>query len=202
MVIIGLAGGSGSGKSLVTELFSELGFFGIDTDLVYREITSSPSECLKALSEEFGTDILTPSGALDRRRLAEAVFMSEGAEERRMKLNEITHKYILDEVRKIISSLDVRYRGAIVDAPLLFESGFDRECDATVSVIADIELRIKRILLRDGVSEGEARRRIASQKSDEELKSLSDYIIVNNGNGDELRASVLRIAEEILNREG
>ncbi|MBO5101038.1 MAG: dephospho-CoA kinase, partial [Clostridia bacterium] len=176
--------------------------FGIDTDLVYREITSSPSECLKALSEEFGTDILTPSGALDRRRLAEAVFMSEGAEERRLKLNEITHKYILDEVRKIISSLDAGYRGVIVDAPLLFESGFDRECDATVSVIADIELRIKRILLRDGVSEKEARRRIASQKSDEELKSLSDYIIVNNGNGDELRASVLRIAEEILNREG
>jgi dephospho-CoA kinase len=202
MVIIGLAGGSGSGKSLVTELFSELGFFGIDTDLVYREITSSPSECLKALSKEFGADILSPSGALDRRKLAEAVFMSEGREQKLLKLNGITHKYILDEVRKIISSLDTGYRGAVVDAPLLFESGFDRECDATVSVIADRELRIRRILLRDGVSEEEARRRIASQKSDGELRRLSDYIIVNNGNRDELRKSVLWIAEEILNRKG
>jgi dephospho-CoA kinase len=128
--------------------------------------------------------------------------MSEGREQKLLKLNGITHKYILDEVRKIISSLDTGYRGAVVDAPLLFESGFDRECDATVSVIADRELRIRRILLRDGVSEEEARRRIASQKSDGELRRLSDYIIVNNGNRDELRKSVLWIAEEILNRKG
>ncbi len=202
MVIIGLAGGSGSGKSLVTELFSELGFFGIDTDAVYRKITSAPSECLTALVSEFGSDIISRSGALDRRRLAEAVFMSEDADVKRLRLNGITHKYILDEVRRIITSLDGDFRGAVVDAPLLFESGFDKECDATVSVIADEELRLERILHRDGVTEAEARRRIASQKSEEELRALSDYIIVNNGNEDELRASVLSIAEEILNRKG
>ena len=202
MVIIGLAGGSGSGKSVVTKIFRELGFCGIDTDRVYRKLTEKSSECLDALSREFGDDIITERGALDRRRLAERVFLSDDAGQKRIRLNEITHKYILDEVRRIISAQPKEALGAVVDAPLLFESGFDKECDFLVAVIADKDKRISRILVRDGVSRLEAERRIASQLSDERLCELCDYVIVNNGDGDELRACVLSVAEKILRTEG
>ncbi len=181
MKIIGLCGGSGSGKTTVSDIFRDFGFLTVDTDAIYHELTSAPSSCLTALTEEFGREILTDENALDRRRLAAIVF-ADGAEDKRLKLNEISHFYVLARVREIISScLHSNIRGVAVDVPLLFESNFDKECDKTVAVVADREKRIGRICLRDGISRTQAEARINSQLQDEFLIKNCDYVITNDG---------------------
>ena len=201
MKIIGLCGGSGSGKGTVSELFALHGIPSVDTDKVYRLMTEKPSPCLDALCEEFGNEILAPDGSLDRSKLRLAVFLGEDAAQKRRRLNEISHKFILGRTREMLCEFaDKGCAFAIVDAPLLFESGFDKECDYILSVLADKELRVLRIVKRDGLTEADARARIASQKSDEELIKLSDYTIVNNGDISELRSQVLKVVEQITEK--
>lgn len=193
--VIGLCGGSGSGKGVVGAFFSEFGYLTVDTDKVYRNITSSKSPCLDALVEEFGKKILDEKGALNRRILAGIVFSDT---EKLKTLNSITHKFVLNEVRAIIRCAEKDGRvGVIVDAPLLYESGFNSECDFVIAVSADRDVRIKRIIERDKITEAEAIRRIDSQKTDEELKKLADFVIVNNSDTSELRRELFKIMEKI-----
>ncbi len=193
--VIGLCGGSGSGKGVVGALFSEFGYLTVDTDKVYRNITDTKSSCLEALIEEFGEKILNEKGTLDRRTLAKIVFSDR---EKLDKLNLITHKFVLSEVREIIRRAEnAGYVGVVVDAPLLYESGFDRECDFVIAVIADREVRIKRIIERDKITEEEAIRRIDSQKTDIELKALAKFVIENNLDTAELLGEIVKILEKI-----
>lgn len=199
MKVIGLCGGSGSGKGETSRIFSELGFAVIDTDLVYRELTSGNSECTEALRREFGDEVISPSGALDRRALAALVFRGDGADARRLRLNEIAHRYILAETRRRLSLYKADgYPCSVVDAPVLFESGFDKECDVIVSVVADKNIRLSRITARDNISLEAAEERIASQLKDEEIISRSDFVIRNNGDFSELSRQVVEVAEKIL----
>lgn len=201
MKVIGLCGGSGSGKGFVSKIFLEYGIPSIDTDVVYRELTSQMTPCLRALVEEFGDDIVTAEGLLDRRRLSQLVFIGDGSEKRLQKLNEISHKFILDETRKRLSEYEkAGFTAAIVDAPVLFESGFDKECDAIVAVLAKREIRIARIIARDGISKETADLRINSQIDDDKLTTLCDYVITNNGDIDSLRISVGKVAGLILEK--
>ncbi len=203
MKIIGLAGGSGSGKGAVSEIFKKFDIPSVDTDKVYRGMTEAMSECLEALRLEFGNEIISQSGTLDRKALSEVVFNSDKSTEKRKRLNEITHKFILEKTRSILKEYEKEgKRAALVDAPLLFESGFDKECDIIISVIADKETRINRIVKRDNISAEAAERRINSQLSDEELINKSHYIIINNGNLCELEVRVKEVAEQILKTEG
>ncbi len=196
MKIIGLCGGSGSGKGTVCACFSNIDVPSIDTDAVYRELTLKDSPCVHALVDSFGDDILFADGSLDRKKLASIVFSGEGSDNRREILNRITHKFILDETRRRLSDYESKgFTMAIIDAPVLFESGFNKECHSTVCVVADKTIRVKRIMKRDGISEIEALMRINSQKSDEELRSLCDFVIENNSDYDSLFAQVVRVKE-------
>ncbi len=200
MKIIGLCGGSGSGKGTVATLLAKMGIPTVDTDLVYRTLTSGPSECLSALADKFGREIIAEDGSLDRAVLRPRVFSGDGAEERLRRLNEISHFHILAETRRRLSEYEkAGFFAATVDAPLLYESGFDSECHAVIAVVADRETRISRIIARDGISREAAEQRIATQISDEELCKRADYVIVNDGNYDTLCASVRDIAEKIQN---
>ena len=195
MKIIGLCGGSGSGKGAVGKIFSENGYFTIDTDKVYRDITDNTSRCLDALVCEFGGDILNSAGTLNRKALADIVF-SDKVKLRR--LNAITHKFVLERVRDIITELPPdKYVGAVVDAPLLYESGFDKECDYVIAVVADMELRVNRIISRDGIEREAAYKRINSQISDDHIGALADFVIDNNGDLSMLKDKVLEIIKKI-----
>jgi len=200
--VIGLCGGSGSGKGTVAEIFSVFGIPSIDTDKVYHELTSKKTDCLDALVKEFGSDILTEDGILDRRALSSIVFGDGAAAVRRQTLNKITHKFVLDRAREILRDFELMgAKAAIVDAPLLFESGFDKECDIIIAVVADMKVRIDRIMLRDGISENAATLRVKTQLPDDYLSSRADYVINNSGSFDEVERSVSEIAEKILYKE-
>lgn len=198
MLIIGLTGPSGAGKGTVSKLFEPYNIYSIDTDAVYHKLLIPPSPCLDDLRKEFGDGIISPDGSLDRRALADTVF-AKGNGERLERLNEITHRYVLDATRKICKEYErIGCPAAIVDAPLLFESGFDSECDFTVSVLADRELRLERIIQRDGISRERAVARLDAQKNDSFYTERSDEIIYNGADVESLRDDVKRI---LISRE-
>ena len=200
MKVIGLCGGSGSGKGVVSSLFDRRGIPAIDTDTVYRELTSVDSPCNRALSNEFGKEIISTDGSLNRKKLRTIVFTGDDSKLHLKKLNEITHKYILDETRNRLDRFaDLGYKAAIVDAPALFESGFDKECDIIISVIADREVRISRIMLRDNIDRITAEARINSQIPDEDIISRSDFVIKNDFDLETLEKKVEEISYLILN---
>jgi len=205
-VIIGLCGRSGAGKGLVSSIFAEMGIPSVDTDAVYRALTASVpdkeslSPCMKELVGAFSEQILAEDLSLDRRAMADIVF-ADGASDKLALLNKITHKHILAETDRLCD--EYRKNGAravIVDAPVLFESGYDKKCDITVALSAPDELLIKRITERDGITEEMARRRLLSQKSEDELRGLADVLIVNDSSVDALREKIREVAKEALKK--
>ncbi|MBE6586865.1 MAG: dephospho-CoA kinase [Ruminococcaceae bacterium] len=197
ILVIGLCGRSGSGKGYVCERFSAFGIPSVDTDKVYREILEKEgSQCLAELVAEFGKDILS-EGKLDRRALSAIVF-APGNENKLERLNAITHKYILSETNERIESYKKNgCRAVLVDAPVLFESGFDSICDFTLCVTAPDSVCVERICARDSRTKEEALSRLANQKSADELRRLCSFEIVNDGEADVL-AQVL----EVINKLG
>lgn len=188
MQIIGLTGGSGCGKSIVSKAFEALGACSIDTDSIYHCMISSPSPCTEALALAFGNDILTPEGAVSRPILAAKVFCGGSEETQRLSLlNEITHHQILSVVRDIIAKEERKGTvAALVDAPLLFESGFHKECHVTVAVLAPKALRLSRVMERDGLSYEAALARIDAQPNDDFYKAQADFILTNDGTVEDL----------------
>lgn len=195
LLILGICGGSGSGKSALSRIATNHGMLHLDTDSIYRTLTETFTPCLKELSKEFGTEILTKDNRLDRRKLSDIVFSDSS---KRMRLNSISHKHILGKTRELIKQARCDgYFAVLVDAPLLFESEFDKECDYTVAVLADEKIRIQRIKERDGIDYAAAKKRIDSQISDEKLCELADFTIINNGTLSELENSFMDIIRKI-----
>ena len=167
--IIGVCGRSGSGKGYVSRMFSLFGIPSVDTDAVYKDIISggARTECVGELVSAFGSSIVDDEGNLMRRKLANIVF-AEGAADKLKMLNQITHKYILAETLRICSEYKkMGKKAVIIDAPVLFESGFDYYCDIKLCVTAPEEILVERICQRDGIPEFEAKRRLESQMSAE-----------------------------------
>lgn len=195
--VIGLCGRSGSGKGYVCDVFSSFDIPSVDTDKVYREIVDREnSECLAELVCEFGKSILK-NGKLDRRSLAAIVFESKSSN-KLLRLNEITHRHILKETMLAIEQSEKEGKKAIIiDAPVLFESGFDSICDVTLCITAPDSLCVERICKRDGRTESEAKSRLASQKSVSELRALCSFEIVNDGYAD-VTLQVRRFLEKYI----
>lgn len=197
MIKIGLCGSSGSGKGYVCKKFKAYGVEYIDTDKVYRDIAIGGSDCVNELCAFFGDEIVSPDGLLDRKELSKRVFEGDNAAEHLKMLNEITHKYIKIETERILNENEEKgIVATIIDAPVLFESGFDDMCDVTVCVTAPTELKIKRILKRDSIPLEKARARLQSQLPDEILREKCDYEIVNDDSGS-LESEIARVAESL-----
>ena len=195
MLVIGLTGPTGAGKGAVAAIFEGYGIPVINADRVYHELITPPSSCLQELVEAFGKEILLPDGSLNRRTLASMVFSDPSAQEL---LNTITHRYVMEEIKTRMERL--RREGvpvAVLDAPQLFEAGAHKACGAVISVLADRQTRLERIMHRDSITADAAMRRILAQKSDEFFKTHSDYIIENSGNIELLAPQVHRILAEL-----
>lgn len=176
MKIIGLTGGSGTGKGTAAARMQQLGAGWVDADAVYRRLCAENHAMLAALDAAFG-GVLTEDGALDRPKLAKIVFSDP---EKLQKLNEITVPYIRAASKDAISEQADRPI-VLYDAPTLFEAGADSLCDTVIGVLADTEVRVKRVMARDGLAEEAARARINAQPDDAFYREKCDYILVNNG---------------------
>lgn len=204
-VLVGLCGRSGAGKGYVSKLFAEEGIPSIDTDGVYRELTGpcdseAFSPCMRELAEFFGDGIRNEDNSLNRAVLRGLVFGEEN-KGNLQKLNEITHHHILSKTMEKAAELyEAGYPVVLIDAPVLFESGFDRFCAAVVCVTAPEEISIERIMKRDGLDRNSAVLRLRSQISAEELEKKAQFVIVN-GDGEKselvrsVRACALRLKE-------
>lgn len=201
--LIGLCGRSGSGKGYVAKKFAAYGIPSVDTDAVYRTLTAQAEEyspCMRELVAAFGESIAHADHSLNRRVLSAVVFADGGAEALAA-LNKITHKHILRETMRVADTLvQEGAHAVIVDAPVLFESGFDAYCDCTLCVVAPEEVSVARIVKRDGITEDEARRRLASQISADELVSRCDYVIENGYHCETLDAQVKQTVHRIFTR--
>lgn len=192
--IIGLTGQTGAGKSEVSKMLRAAGLKIIDADHAAR-LAVEDTAVLEGLREAFSDEILLPDGTLDRRKTAQIAFSSE---ENTEKLNHLTHPKIvemmLEEAR---GASDTGASYAVFDAPQLFEAKADLYCDSIISVFCDEEIRMRRIVERDGISEEEARSRMRVQYDEEFFHANSDFFIYNNDGLDGLKAQVDLILEVI-----
>lgn len=202
-VRIGLCGRSGTGKGYVCRIFAEMGIPSVDTDAVYREMTGPCeilSPCMEELIGAFGDSVCREDRSLNRPVLSSIVF-AEGGAEALARLNRITHRHILQETEKRIRDFASQgYSFVIIDAPVLFESGFDSMCRFTVCVTASQETSVMRIMQRDGISEEAAVRRLAAQKTNEELIRLCDFHIENELHCGTLHEQIARVAAAMRDR--
>lgn len=198
MKVIGLTGRSGAGKGYVCNVFESFGINSLDTDKLSRMVCMPGKPCLEELKAYFGFEIINDDGSLNRSMLASIVF-ADGHESDLRMLNRITHRYILEYCRKWIAEQRDNGSGAVViDAPQLYESGFDAECDFIVAVVANEEKRIERIIRRDGITREDATGRLSSQHSDDFFLSHVDYVIRNNGEDLSEQVMSLLVREKIL----
>ena len=183
MTVIGLTGPTGSGKGVLAEAFRKQGIPVLDTDAVYHEWIAHPSPCVDELVDAFGESVRGADGGIDRPALAAVVFCGTAAgEERLALLNSITHRYVIKSIWVWLKEQEKdKKRCAVIDAPLLIEAGVDRICDKVIAVIAPAELRLARIMMRDGISEPRARARIQAQKSDDFYTTRAQFVFVNDG---------------------
>lgn len=193
MLIIGLTGGIASGKSTAARRFAELGAGVIDTDALAREVLAPGSEGLSEVVRAFGADLLAPDGTLDRRALRALIFEDAKA---RAQLETITHPRIRTLLQQRLTALDAPY--AVVEVPLLIESGLHREVNRTLVVDCTEETQISRILQRDGETEASARAALAAQISRSERLRQADDIIENDGPPSALEAAVTRLHSRYL----
>jgi dephospho-CoA kinase len=178
----------GSGKSAVADLLGERGCRVIEADAVARELTAEGTEVLAAIVEEFGESVLAADGGLDRRALAAAAFSSE---EGTRALNEITHPALVREIIRRVEEAERADPGGVlvVDAALLVQWDVLDLFDVVVAVEAPVETRVRR-LVAGGFGEGDARRRMARQLPDSEMRAAADEVLVNDGSTEELGRAV------------
>ncbi|MGN0998800.1 MAG: dephospho-CoA kinase [Faecousia sp.] len=172
-MIIGITGGTGCGKTTALNAIRSLGGVVLDCDAIYHELLETDRELLAAIEKRFPGTV--ENGVLQRKKLGSIVFSDEQA---LVDLNAITHGAVK---REVLRRLEDAPKLAAIDAIALFEGGLAELCDVTVAVTAPVEDRVKRLMAREGISEGYARQRIAAQYEDEWFRCRCDYVLENNG---------------------
>lgn len=188
MLVVGLTGGIGSGKSTVADLFAGLGVPVIDTDIIARELVAPGQPALQQIVEQFGDDILLESGELDRGQLAEITFHDS---RQRHTLESILHPPIRQEMQRQLEAQQAPY--ALVIIPLLAETGQTDQVDRVLVVDCPEQQQITRVQARDQRPPQQIRAIIDSQVSRQQRLDIADDVILNNGDLHELEQQVLQL---------
>lgn len=197
MKILGLTGGSGTGKSAACTAFARLGCGVIDADATYRTLCDTCEPMLKEIQNVFG-DVFSTDGKLDRKKLGAIVFADA---QKLQQLNAITHPYIRQAARDAFAAYSKRgCLLCIYDAPVLFEGQMETLCDKTCAVLAARNTRIPRIVARDAITEEYAALRIDAQKDDAFYRERCDYVVQNDADLDTLYTQVRKIYEDMVRK--
>ncbi len=195
VMVVGLTGQTGSGKTTACRIFKENGFAVINADRIARSIMEPEMVCLKEVSDFFGSIILNDDGSLNRQKLADIVFNDSKKLE---VLNSISYPHITSEILALIRQNSENGKKLILlDAPTLFESRADDFCEIIISVIADEDVRLKRIMARDSLDETQARSRMNAQHTEKFFVDNSDFIIKNNTDIKKLDDIVKELSDKI-----
>ncbi len=176
MTKVGITGGIGSGKSVVCEVFKHMGVAVYDADSAAKTLMNTNLDLKSKLKENFGNDIFLDDGALNRKKLSDIVF----ADKKKLALvNSIVHPAVEDDFDAWCKNQNATY--VLKEAAILFESNAHVGLNQTICVVAPIELRVQRVMLRDNVSREKVLSIVNAQQSDEEIKSKCDFVITNDG---------------------
>jgi len=196
-LLVGLTGGIATGKSTVSALLRELGAEIIDADQIARQVVEPGQPAWRQIVEEFGRDVLSPDGTLDRKKLGAIVFANP---ERRKRLEAITHPAIRARVKARVDELTAQgFAGiAFYDAAILIEALGHQDMDRIVVVMTDEATQVARLRGRDGTDDAEGRRKIASQMPLAEKAKLADYVIDNSGDREATAEQVRRVFATLM----
>ena len=186
-MIIGLTGGIGSGKSVVSRIFSMLGIPVFDSDAEAKKLYASSPELLQRIKKEISKEVIDQKGNLDKQKLAAAIFSDP---EMLRKLNALVHPFVINNFKNWCQA-QTGSPYLIKEAAILFESGTDKGCDKIITVSAPVELRIQRIIQRDKKKKEEIERIIAQQWKEEDKIERADFVILN----DESEAVIPQVLE-------
>ena len=201
MLVVGLTGGIGSGKSEVARRLAALGAVVIDADAIAREVVAPGTSGLRQVVAEFGDGVLAPDGSLDRDRLAAEVF---GDDDARSRLNSIVHPLIgACMIERTAAAGEADPQAVVVnDVPLLVEGGLSDRYDVVVVVDVDPETQLRRLVEQRGMTEADARARMAVQATREQRLAVADLVVDNTGDLDELARSVRQVWADLAARAG
>lgn len=191
-ILFGITGGTGCGKSTVSDMIRSMGYEVIDCDKVSRMVTEADSPCLKELKSEFGDCIIDKDGTLKRKVLGDMVFSDSHKLKR---LNEITHKHIVHMIFCMAENSPSPLVG--VDGAVLFESGITDKLQKIIGVLSERQKRVERIVKRDSMTEEDAIKRINSQKSDKFFIENCHYLLYNNGSEEQLKVQVKEVVQKL-----
>jgi dephospho-CoA kinase len=194
---VGLTGGLAAGKSTVASFFRELGAFHVDADLIAHALLATGGAAVREVVARFGESIVGADGAVDRKALAAVVFADPRA---LADLNAIVHPKVRAEIARRIADEESNAAAspvALVDAALLVESGIHRDLDALIVVACTEATQVARAVARGGLTEAEARARVAAQAPLREKLATADYVIENEGSLDETRRRVREVWKDL-----
>lgn len=197
MLLVGLTGGIASGKTTVARMLAGRGAVVVDADDLARRAVDPGTEGLRRVTETFGAEVIAADGSLDRARMAQVVFADP---EKRVSLEAIIHPEVFRMLGEVVSAHRGTHDVVVFDAPLIFETGFDRACDLVVVVSAAPSRQIERVVRDRGMTEGEARARIEAQVPAGERESRGDVVLRNEGTLEELEAAVGGLWSELERR--
>ena len=188
MMVIGITGGIGTGKSTASKYLVDKGFALIDADQIGRDLTADGQPLLEKIGEMFGcvgrTGSVGNGLVLDRKAMADKVFNDADVKEQ---YDELVHSEIIALIDQRIAELKQSdARGILLDAPLLFEANINDRCDVVILITADMDERIDRVVERDDADEDDVRDRINSQMSDEQKAEYSDFVVDNSGEPEDM----------------
>lgn len=191
---MGVTGGLGAGKSTACQRFKENGAVIFDADSVAKEILQTTQDVQDRITEEFGADVVK-DGRVDTRKLASQAFSNE---ENQSILNNIVHPYVIEAFEKRREELEKKVGLLVVDAPLIFESGFDSHLDHTLLIFASLKMRIARALRRGNLTREEILRRMDLQMPEEDKRDLASFVIENNGSIEELNQEIDKLYQQLV----
>ena len=197
MLRVGLTGGIGTGKSTASNFFKEIGAFVFDADNEAKNLLSSNDVVQHELISEFGTDIINPSGEIDKKKLARVAFQDVDHQRR---LNSVVHPYIYDLIDnsydKVLSN--GKHNVFIIDAAMIYESGYDIHLDYVIVITAQLKNRMERALARNTLTREEILKRMEFQWTEEEKVNMADFVIHNDGTEKELNNNIKSLMKKFI----